>query len=504
MLGQRASAAKGDRHTQGEELDTYRPLTMATFFWDSAWSGRDTWSYHLTNLVLHTLVVLLLFFAARRLLSEARRPWALFAAAWVGLQPVAAEAHVWINGRSDLCAAIFLLASLWLFLATRTTPSAWRSAMAGLCFLLACLAKEVVLPAAFVMLAWHIGMLARPVRQWRISPALRSWWPVAAAVVVYFALRLAALDALATGNKTNLAGALGRLSLLWLEGLRQILMPEAVSMRVFADETAHVSTLVRVLAWVAVIVIAVFTWRVRTQAPLVALGLAWFAALSAPASLITWPGFGRYFYLPMLLLAVAAADLLARVQERTSRPWLVAAAAGVYLAASALLLQVTIETYRTEETFYSAAIEDSPDSALGYRGLGRVRADERSYDEAIELLSYAYGIDQAQDTALNLGLALVMSGRGEEGYELAVKALSMNPKRPGDFYNIAVLATMNRDVEKTAKLLLEGLDAEPGHRALERNLRALSTRHSARVRYRLVFDRLTASGRYARFRSLLP
>src|SRR4051794_30620431 len=30
-------------------LDTYRPISIASFFWDAALSGRSPWAYHLTN-----------------------------------------------------------------------------------------------------------------------------------------------------------------------------------------------------------------------------------------------------------------------------------------------------------------------------------------------------------------------------------------------------------------------------------------------------------------------
>jgi hypothetical protein len=48
-------------------LDTYRPLPLVTFFWDAWLAGRDTWSYHLTNTVLHALVCVGLLELVRKL-----------------------------------------------------------------------------------------------------------------------------------------------------------------------------------------------------------------------------------------------------------------------------------------------------------------------------------------------------------------------------------------------------------------------------------------------------
>ena len=67
----------------GEEflVDTYRPITLVSFIWDSAISGRDPWAYHLTNLLMHLVCVVLVFLLVRELLGDHRWPFALLAAA---------------------------------------------------------------------------------------------------------------------------------------------------------------------------------------------------------------------------------------------------------------------------------------------------------------------------------------------------------------------------------------------------------------------------------------
>lgn len=69
------------------EVDTYRPITMLSFFWDSALSGRDPWAYHLTNLLMHLLCTVLLFSFVRQLLGEGSWKFALFGTACFALSP---------------------------------------------------------------------------------------------------------------------------------------------------------------------------------------------------------------------------------------------------------------------------------------------------------------------------------------------------------------------------------------------------------------------------------
>ncbi|MCA9617207.1 MAG: hypothetical protein KC586_30810, partial [Myxococcales bacterium] len=80
-----------------DSVDTYRPLSVTTFFVDAAWSGRSPFGYHLTNLLLHVACTWLLFFVSLRLWPDEERSAAFVAAAFFATHPWLVEAHVWIN-----------------------------------------------------------------------------------------------------------------------------------------------------------------------------------------------------------------------------------------------------------------------------------------------------------------------------------------------------------------------------------------------------------------------
>ena len=129
-------------------VDTYRPVTLATFMWDASLSGAAPWAYHLTNLLAHLCCVWLVQRLACVMLPEADRAFAWVGAAWFALSPLPAEAHVWINGRSDIFTTLFgLLAVLaWrrALAAVRGKALAWHIA-ATVSFLCGLLSKEVLL-----------------------------------------------------------------------------------------------------------------------------------------------------------------------------------------------------------------------------------------------------------------------------------------------------------------------------------------------------------------------
>src|SRR5436305_9036996 len=87
-------------------VDTYRPLTMSTFFVEHALWGARPAGYHVVSVLVHLLCVLVLYRVGRRLgLSE----WAAALGALAfGAHPALGEAVHWVNGRSDpLCVLFF-------------------------------------------------------------------------------------------------------------------------------------------------------------------------------------------------------------------------------------------------------------------------------------------------------------------------------------------------------------------------------------------------------------
>jgi hypothetical protein len=158
----------------------YRPLRALTFIAEHKLWGERPFGYHLTNVLLHLAVVLLLYRLALLLTGDR---WAGFLAALLfAVHPVHVESIVWVKNRTDLLAALFYVSSFLLFIryfrdAAGLTAKRW--AVLSLVFLLALLSKEnaVTLPAMAVLYLLFFEKKS-------IIPALRAtlpWWGIAAA-----------------------------------------------------------------------------------------------------------------------------------------------------------------------------------------------------------------------------------------------------------------------------------------------------------------------------------
>ena len=395
--------------TERAPLDTYRPVTLLTFFFDAWTSGHAPFGYHATNLFVHLAVVAGLFLLLHSLAPRAPVGLAAASALFFALSPQLVEGHVWINGRSDPLAAAFGVAALLVWPhrpGVSTKRPALRTWAAAGCFLLGLLCKEVLLFALplFVVLPIPERRSARA----RVVDA----FPLVLAAATYLALRMHALHGLAASHGSDhLRTALRNLPVLWVDGLRQLLAPSSVYLRSMRDDYAALSG----LEWGAFVVVGVLVagavLGVARRWPLVAWGVGWFALTLAPAALISallWPGFGRYLYLPCIGIAVAlhqlgvvgwealarrfadAPDVLARVRR------LAVFAVSLWLLGFGALLAAATADFRSNETLYTAAILAAPHRAHGYAWLAASRNARGESESALELYRRAAAIDPVE------------------------------------------------------------------------------------------------------------
>jgi len=99
--------------TQGDAGVAFRPLTRFLFALQGRSGSADPFWWHSVGMIFHLANCALVFLLARRFVAPGV---AVFAAAIFGLHATHPEAVSWMNSRSDVLAAFFLLSALLVFL----------------------------------------------------------------------------------------------------------------------------------------------------------------------------------------------------------------------------------------------------------------------------------------------------------------------------------------------------------------------------------------------------
>ena len=126
----------------------FRPLTSASFVFDSTFAKATPFFYHQTNILIHSITAVLV--ACLTFLCTKKQVAGILAGLFFAAQPMQVGAAAWIGGRTDVMSAMFLAAFMvCLVLYHQSTKKGWL-VLSVLTYFLAGISKEqalAVLPA---------------------------------------------------------------------------------------------------------------------------------------------------------------------------------------------------------------------------------------------------------------------------------------------------------------------------------------------------------------------
>jgi protein O-mannosyl-transferase len=472
--------------------DITRPVVNLSYAIDTMLWGRTPLGYHVTNVLLHAVNVVLVFWVAFLVTEDRARRRAAAAvtaspsvigfatAALFAVHPMMTEAVGYISGRSEVAyATSFLLAFLagrrWMIEGGRR----WWAACVAL-WAVSLLTKEsaAVLPVLLLAYDWFVLRADWPERRRRL---MRLQLPMIAAMVLAGAVRVAVLKLVEYPGRpgADWRYALVAVDVFW----RYLWLFFAPRGQAIFHAVPVVDSAVSIRAIGGVLGLAAFlglAWALRRMHGVITFGLLWFAVLLLPSAVLFTLGRGEAMaehraYLPaaglFLLWACAFGTVWAGGRRKRIRA---AAAAIVFLTSLAFLTLVrnviwhdpvalTREAARLApgqwiprvlvgEAFrqsgrcedavaeYRAAIDMRPQEEFPYTGLARCLVEEHRLGEAEQVLRKLHTINpRSQDAAMGLGLFALLDGRLADSRAFFNETLDREPSRPRSLLLLAFI-----------------------------------------------------------------
>ena len=128
----------------------WHPLTWLSLMLDDQLHGLNAGGYHLTNLILHILSTLLLFWLFNRMTGAIWK--SAFVAAFFALHPLHVESVVWIAERKDVLSAFFWMLTLCLYVYYTEKPVIKRYLLVLFGFVCGLMSKSMVVTLPVVMI----------------------------------------------------------------------------------------------------------------------------------------------------------------------------------------------------------------------------------------------------------------------------------------------------------------------------------------------------------------
>ncbi|MCS6860176.1 MAG: tetratricopeptide repeat protein [Abditibacteriales bacterium] len=405
--------------------------------------------FHIANIVLHVLNVLMVFTLLRLLIGGSRcvgaTDWAAGAGALLfGLHPVQVEPVVWVTGMKEVLCGFFSFLALWQYLtyATKAQEGAatgrryFHYAIATLCFLLALLSKPAATAVPFIAWVLDRWMLKRQSRQ--SVPPLLVWMIMAAALMVAMRVEQPYRD-------------MGFIPAVWTrpfiagDAVAFYLLKVAVPMNLGPDYGRTPQLVLQhgwaYLTWLVPCALGILLWWFRDRSPWLLASGGVFVAGMLPVSGLVPFNFqnvstvaDRYLYLSMLGPALALAGCLC-----TRRGMLVGViwALGFTLLGFISALQASF--WRNTFTLFERALEINPHSWKAYHILGTEFIQRGDIAEGIACYTEALRIKPSSANIHNdLAFALLAQGKLADAIAHWSTAIRIAPRYPEAHNNLAV------------------------------------------------------------------
>jgi hypothetical protein len=445
----------------------YRPLVSLSYMLDFGVYGRDaTVGPHLTNVLIHVLATIFVFFMVRRILGNA------FVAAWsatlgatiFAMHPIHVESVSWISGRSDPLAAALMLPAILLAFRYRASGSVASLVCAPLLYLLALLSKEVaaatlvLIPLLFMLVPRSAvdssGTEERIKRRSCVPPSSRRLWislggGFLLATVLYVVLRQS--NDVGSGASLMLPVSEWPARLLRSTAyyLLKIVVPPPQSHVVPIEHVPGLAvSIVLMLVGVGMIAAAAVEWNRRGRASLL-VSLLWFGLTLAPSMIVALgrisetPVAERYLYVPSVALALAVGGVLVIVgSSRRGRAVSIPIAGAVVILYGGMTLHRG-RSWTSDLRLWTDAAAKIPDNGLIWLNLGqahfetgdRDRAME-CYEKALEAPYHASGRAKAHN---NRGAILRAQGRLDEAEAAFRAAIAEDPDYATAHYGLGMV-----------------------------------------------------------------
>ena len=339
-----------------------RPLLMFSFWVDYQMGGGDPHGYHVTNVLLHFAVSIVVMLIVARFLDWAgvsgrmRQALAIFAGALFLLHPLQTESVAYVASRSEVLSVLFYYSAFAVFIYADSMSFLRAIAIVAL-FGAAMASKEHTLTLPLLIVLTDFFWQRGGVRKNRILYALLALVCVAGGVVVWRILSRSNTAGFNTAGLTPVMYFFTQCRVIWIY-VRMFFLPLGQNIDADIPVSSGLLDHGAIFGLAALVAMAVAAWIYRKRWPLASFGVFVFLLLIAPtSSLIPIRDVfaERRVYLPFIGLIFIALEILRRLQF----PQAVGACAALLLASVALTYQRS-EVWSSPLTLWRDSVAKSP------------------------------------------------------------------------------------------------------------------------------------------------
>jgi tetratricopeptide (TPR) repeat protein len=428
----------------------WHPLTWLSLMLDYQLFGLNAGGYHLTNLILHILSTLLLFWLFNRMTGMIWR--SAFVAALFALHPLHVESVAWISERKDVLSAFFWMLTLCLYVYYTEKPVIKRYLLVLFSFVCGLMSKSMVVTLPLVMILldyWPLNRLqfnGRKLSEAKIFKIIPLWQLQEKIPFFVFSAVFSIITLYAQyrpfANRFTFGSRIANATVSFVTYLEQTFWPHDLSVIYpFPEQLLLWQTLGAALL-IIVITSAVIVMIKRL--PYLFVGWLWYATTLLPVigiiQINSQAMADRYTYLPSTGIGIMLAwgiPYLIKSEDMRNKILLPAAIAA--LAILSFLTWQQCHYWKNGVELFSHALQIKRNNHLAYNNRGVNYGKLGQYQRAIEDFNKAIDLNPNYFRSYhNRGIVYAELGQYQKAIEDCNKTIRLKPDYLDAFYNRGV------------------------------------------------------------------
>jgi tetratricopeptide (TPR) repeat protein len=475
--------------TQTHALN-WHPLTTLSHMLDCQLYGLKAGGHHLTNVILHTISVLLLFLVLKQLTGALWQ--SAVVAALFAIHPLHVESVAWVAERKDVLSAVFFVLTLAAYARYARAPSIPRYLLVALLFSCGLMSKPMLVTLPFVLLLLDYWPLSGLEAQ-KSGAGSRLRRLVTEKLPLFALSTCSCLVTLFTQRQGP--NPIDQLPFLWrlnntfvsyVTYIGQMLWP--VRLAVFYPHPNDRLPLLEVTMAIAFLVgVSLLVIYLRRTKPYLITGWFWYLGMLVPVIGLVQVGeqahADRYTYLPQIglyiIIAWSVGDLLLESTSRARRA-LVGIAAAIIIVSLSARARGQTSYWKNSETLWNHTLAVTSDNDVAHNNLGFVFLRRGELDKAILEFQAALDIrSRSTQTHYNLGAALIQNNMGnafarkqllDEGIDHLQEAVRLRPDYADAHFNLGSVLFHQGRIDQAIAQWQKALAIRPNDAEAHRNV----------------------------------
>jgi tetratricopeptide (TPR) repeat protein len=464
----------------------WHPLTWLSHMLDCQIYGMNPGHHHMTNVLLHILNTLLLFFIFKRISGS--RWKSAFVAALFALHPLHVESVAWVAERKDVLSTFFLMLALWSYAGYVERPRPDKYLLLILFYMLGLMAKPMIVTLPLVLLLldyWPLNRFQlRPLNNENPAGQRFFYFGLIREKIPLFILSVASCAITYLVQKSS--GAVNSLSAIpfhvrianalvsYVDYIGKMLWPHNLAVLYPYPKSIVLWKITG--AGFLLTVMTVLVLRSLRSKPYLMVGWFWYLGTLVPVIGIVQVGSqalaDRYTYVPLIGIFIMATWWISDWASKKHYKRI-----GFFTATAAILLLLII-TSRIQVTYWSNsvslfehAVNVTGGSSTAQLNLGEALADQGNIENAVKHFSKV--LSEKSDRAIahyELGDTLERKGELSSAVKHYLEAIRIRPGYAKAYNNLGIILAGQNKVEAAIAFLSKALQISPGYAGAHFNL----------------------------------